>query len=212
MKPPKAPLTHEAIADAAIRCFERYGPQRTSMADIADEVGASRQSVYRFFEDRSTLIQYILNNRIAQMAERLTKQFSRYQTIEEALVEGSLLSIRQGRKDPLFMAMVTESTDHRLEVFLLRGTDQIRTSMLMYWGPILDQARDEGRIRSNLTNERLLDWIMSFHTILMLRDDQSEAWQRSFLQDFFLPSIVKPVEASTQPKKQRASAPRTPRK
>jgi AcrR family transcriptional regulator len=38
--------TQHKIVDAAVRCFERYGPQRTSMSDIAEEAGISRRTLY----------------------------------------------------------------------------------------------------------------------------------------------------------------------
>lgn len=192
----KKTVTREAIAEAAIRCFESYGPQRTSMADIADEAGFSRQSVYRFFEDRSALIQYILNQRISAMAESLKPHFAKYKTIEEALVDGSILSLRSSRNDPLFVKIVTTSTDHSLELFLFRGTDDIRRVMLSYWAPILDKARSNGRIDAAMTNERIMEWVRHVHTILMLRDDQDERVQRQMLKDFFVPSIVQGDGAS----------------
>jgi len=186
----KNAVTREAIAEAAIRCFESYGPQRTSMADIADEAGFSRQSVYRFFEDRSALIQYILNQRISAMGESLKPHFAKYRTIEDALVDGSIVSLRASRNDPLFVKIVTTSTDHGLELFLFRGTEDIRSVMLSYWAPILNKARAEGCIRASLTNERIMEWVRHVHTILMLRDDQDEKAQRQMLKDFFVPSIV----------------------
>ena len=51
--------TRHEIVDAAVRCFERYGPQRTSMRDIAEEAGISRRTLYRVFDDRSALIEEI---------------------------------------------------------------------------------------------------------------------------------------------------------
>jgi AcrR family transcriptional regulator len=174
--------TRDAIAKAAMRCFERYGPQRTSMADIADAAEMSRQSVYRFFEDRSALIQYILNQRISALAEALRVKF--------ALIEGSVISIRASREDTLFDEIVANGTDHGVELFLLRGTEDIRRIMGEYWKPLLDQARKEGRLRPGITNERILEWIRHIHTILRLRDDQDEEAQRRMLRDFLVPSIM----------------------
>src|SRR6202789_4158355 len=94
-------LTKATFAAAALRCFERYGPQRTSMADIAEEVGASRQSIYRFFEDRSSLILYILNERITALAVSLEKEFKKYTSLEQALVDGTIISMRVAAGDDM---------------------------------------------------------------------------------------------------------------
>lgn len=108
-------LNKTLLADAAIQCFSQFGPQRASMADIAEEAGASRQSIYRFFEDRSALLQFILEQRISAMARQLKTRFDKYQSIDEALVDGSLESIMAARSDELVNSIITSSTDHSLE-------------------------------------------------------------------------------------------------
>lgn len=67
------------------------------MADIADEAGISRQSVYRFFEDRSTLIQYILNRRISGMADSLVAQFRKYKQMLRDFFVPSILASAPSR-------------------------------------------------------------------------------------------------------------------
>src|SRR3954453_19711885 len=37
------------IADAALRCFARWGVAKTTLDDVAREAGCSRATVYRFF-------------------------------------------------------------------------------------------------------------------------------------------------------------------
>ena len=64
------------IIDAAVRCFERYGPQRTSMNDIADEAGISRRTLYRIFGDRSDLIETLLHRRLAEMGRRVEEHLA----------------------------------------------------------------------------------------------------------------------------------------
>src|SRR6202048_4314792 len=46
----------ERILAAAERCIERHGIRKTTMDDIAREVGLSRPSVYRYFADRDDLL------------------------------------------------------------------------------------------------------------------------------------------------------------
>jgi len=184
-------ISPDAIAEAAIRCFDKFGPQRTSMADIADEAGISRQTIYRFFDDRPALVQYILNKRIAEMGRTIAKKFSAYKSLREALVEGSLLSIREARKDRLYSTLVATSTDHSLELFFLRGTPEIREVMLSYWNPLIEKSRAAKEVSNDLSTEEIMEWIRHVHTTLVIRDDKSEAEQRAMLQRFFVPSIIR---------------------
>ena len=188
-KPPKTALSRAVFAEAAIRCFQKYGSHRTSMADIADEAGASRQSVYRFFEDRSSLIQYILNKRISLMGEALREVFSKYGSLREALVEGSLASLTIGQSDELYLEIISHNTDHGLELFLYRGTKDIHQIMMEIWGPVLDRARQAGELRQDLTNSRIVEWIRHVHASLSIRDDLDAADRRKLLEDFLLPSV-----------------------
>ncbi len=183
-------INRDAIAEAAIRCFDKFGPQRTSMADIADEAGISRQSIYRFFDDRPALIQYILNSRISEMGKSIAKKFAAYKSLEEALVEGSLLSMREARKDRLYSTLITTSTDYNLELFFLKGTPEIRKIMASYWSPLIEKARAVGEISDDLETEEIMEWIRHVHTTLVIRDDKDEKAQRAMLKRFFVPSIL----------------------
>ncbi|HEY4043151.1 MAG TPA: helix-turn-helix domain-containing protein, partial [Rhodopila sp.] len=42
----------ERILAAAQRCIDRHGIRKTTMDDIASELGLSRPNVYRYFADR----------------------------------------------------------------------------------------------------------------------------------------------------------------
>ncbi|MEL7465099.1 MAG: helix-turn-helix domain-containing protein [Pseudomonadota bacterium] len=47
----------EAIVEAAIRLFIRYGVKRTGMGDIAAEAGISRQTLYNAFSNKDAVLQ-----------------------------------------------------------------------------------------------------------------------------------------------------------
>lgn len=162
------------------------------MVDIAEEAGASRQSIYRFFEDRSALILYIVDQRITGMAEALRETFAKYQSLEEALVEGSIASLKISREDTLYSAIVATSLDLSIEQFMLRGGEQITASMISFWGPLIDRARDENKIVEGLTNADIVEWIRHVHTILTMRNDMDDISMRRMLQRFVVPSVIRP--------------------
>ena len=55
---PRTPLseTEARIVEAAIGVFVRYGAKKTTMADIAEAAGVSRQTVYASFGDKDGII------------------------------------------------------------------------------------------------------------------------------------------------------------
>ena len=54
----------ERIVGAAMRCVDRYGPEKTGLSDVAHELGVTRQTVYRYVTGTDDLL--------AAAAERAT--------------------------------------------------------------------------------------------------------------------------------------------
>lgn len=177
------------VCEAALRCFERYGPQRTSMADIAEEAGISRKTLYRIFDDRPALIEYILQQRMRALGGKLRKKLSRIEDFEKAIVEGSVYSMRISREDKLFNEIIKRDTNHRIELFLFGPRDEIKAEIIELWSGVIQNGREQGLVRPELSDERIVELLANVHALLLIRDDYSEKEQRAFLTDFLLPAL-----------------------
>lgn len=179
----------QKICDAAIRCFEQYGPQRTSMADIAEESGISRKTLYRIFDDRASLIEYILLRRMYIMADKVSEKLAHYTDYEEAIVEGSIYSVNVSKGDTLFNDILTRDTNHRVEMFLLGPPDEVRQDIAEIWSGVIALGRQNGQVRDDLSDERVLELLISTHVLLLMRDDYTDADRRQFMNEFLLPAL-----------------------
>ena len=179
----------QIIVDAAARCFERYGVQRTSMDDIAESAGISRKTLYRVFEDRPKLIQAVLLSRWAIAAKKLQNRAGNANSFEEALLEGTVTAVSSIREDKLANDIIHKATDHTLEQFILHGDDRAQTTSQHIWQSAIAEGRKAGVIKQNLSDERVVEIIRSIHSLLVMRDD-SPAKQREFLKDVLLPAIL----------------------
>lgn len=159
------------------------------MADIAEEAGISRKTLYRLFDGRPELIEYILHDRMVIMVQSIREKMLALNGFDELMVEGAIISVASGKNDELFNNIIKTDTNHRVEQFLFRGTDQIIAHMMETWKPIIDLGRKEGRVREDLTDERIVKLIINIHAMLFIRDDDEEAEQRAFLEDFLLPAL-----------------------
>lgn len=177
------------IINAAARCFEQYGPQRTSMDDIAEAAGISRKTLYRIFNDRPKLIQAILESRWATIAKKIQRRIAKATSFEEALLEGSVTAVSAARSDKLTNDIIHKATDHNLEQFLLRGNERIYKANQDIWLTAIEEARREGAIKPHLSNDRIIEIIASIHALLLMRDDPPVK-QRPFLKDVLLPAIT----------------------
>lgn len=184
-----ADKSRKKICEAAIRCFEKYGPKRTYMADIAKEAGISRKTLYRLFDDRSSLIEFILYERMQVMAQTVHEKISSLNGFEELMIEGSIASVASGKNDKLFNTIITSDTNHRVEQFLFRGNAQIAADMMKVWQPVIELGRKEGRVRQDLEDELIVEMIINVHALLLIRDDYDETKQRIFINRFLLPSL-----------------------
>jgi len=66
------------IVDAALRCIERQGPAQTTLSDVADALGITRRTVYRYFANSEDLFiaaaDVALSGFVAQI-EGITSEF-----------------------------------------------------------------------------------------------------------------------------------------
>jgi AcrR family transcriptional regulator len=73
------PLTKENILDAAEQVLRRYGPDKTSVVDVARVLGVSHGTLYRHFSSKSALREAVterwLQHNISVSLEAITVQF-----------------------------------------------------------------------------------------------------------------------------------------
>src|ERR1700739_4061016 len=102
---PAAPTStddaRERILAAAERCIDRHGIRKTTMDDVASEVGLSRPSVYRYFADRDDLLIELNTRHARALINRAHKSISRQGGLPDQIVESLLYVADNCRRDPL---------------------------------------------------------------------------------------------------------------
>ena len=74
---------------------------------------------------------------------------------------------------------------------MFRGSARVQELMVELWGPVLDRARAQGKIRDGIDNDRAVEWIRNVHAMLTMRVDYSETKQTEMLRDFLVPAITR---------------------
>ena len=69
--------TQEAILQAAQALFIRYGPIKTSVADIARELGMSPANVYNFFPSRNAILETVGERHLTTLRQRVEREIAR---------------------------------------------------------------------------------------------------------------------------------------
>ena len=99
--PPQRAAARERLLDAAARYIEREGLASMGIAAVASEACVSRPTVYRYFEDRSELVQATLLRAARLLNQRLEERLRRYNDPARKAVEAVLFSLIEVPKDPV---------------------------------------------------------------------------------------------------------------
>lgn len=98
--PPTEELARERIVQAATRCLERSGAAKTSLSDVATEVGVTRQTVYRYFPNLTALLAAVAESGATDFIERMQQHLSTASSPVEAVVESIVFAIDEIPGDP----------------------------------------------------------------------------------------------------------------
>ena len=155
----KTKPVRERLLDAAEGCLEQFGPQKTSMEDVARAAGMSRATVYRYFENRDELLLGVASRQASALATEAIGYLSQYNTISDWMVEGLLFTLRELPRRPVFASLVT-SLDSRSSGNLLLGSTGLIQIGVNVLGPVFANAREQGLLRDEIEPEMLIEWLL----------------------------------------------------
>lgn len=155
--PDEEPTIRERIYTAALECFIRNGVRRTSMEDVARQAGVSRPTIYYYFENKRALtVEAVLRQQAASHRRQREEVAGRDGL--DAVVESVLLGVELARSDP-FSTLLTRPENERLTADALRSP-AARELQVAFWGPLLADARRRGELRTDLSDEDIILWIL----------------------------------------------------
>jgi AcrR family transcriptional regulator len=106
-------LARERLIDAATRCIARMGVPKTTLSDVAAEVGVTRQTVYRYFPNLTDLLTAVAETGAADFVARMEAHLASAETPLEVFTESVLFSLREIPKDPR-IGILLEADDQSL--------------------------------------------------------------------------------------------------
>jgi AcrR family transcriptional regulator len=183
--------TRERILAAAERCIDRHGIRKTTMDDVACEVGLSRPNVYRYFADRDDLLIELIIRRSLSLVARARKSISRQGSLEDQIVETVLYTAEHGRRDPLTRHVIDPDGTSLGKRMIASGTSEMCRTEL--WDPILDAAVANNELPPGLPRADIHLWLGNVTKMVMrgLEDGEGDVRRyRSILRRFVTPAFV----------------------
>jgi len=181
----------ERILAAAERCIDRHGIRKTTMDDVACEVGLSRPSVYRYFADRDDLLIELITRHARALLVRARKSVSRQSSLRDQIVETVLYTAEHARRDPLTRHVIDPDGTNLGRRMIASGTTElIRAEM---WDPVLDAAVANKELPPGLPRSDIHLWLGNVTKMVMrgLEDGDGDVRRyRSILRRFVVPAFA----------------------
>jgi AcrR family transcriptional regulator len=181
----------ERILAAAERCIDRHGIRKTTMDDVACEVGLSRPSVYRYFADRDDLLIELITRHARALLGRARKSISRQASLPDQIVQTVLYTAEHGRRDPLTRHCIDpDGTSLGRRMIASGTTEMMRAEM---WDPILDAAVVNNELPVGLPRLDIHLWLGDITKMVMrgLEDGEADVRRyRSILRRFVVPAFI----------------------
>ena len=189
----KSRPVRERLLDAAEACLQQFGPQKTSMEDVARAAGMSRATVYRYFENRDALLLGVASRQAASLAADAMGYLAQFDDIRDWLVEGLLYTLRELPKRPVFASLVT-SLDSRSGTTLFLGSNGMIEIGVNVLRPMFDMAKQQGVVREDLDLELLIEWLLRVLWTYLNAPSQvahDEEGMRRLFSMMLIPSVLK---------------------
>jgi AcrR family transcriptional regulator len=181
----------ERILAAAERCIDRYGIRKTTMDDIASEVGLSRPSVYRYFADRDDLLVELISRHGRALVDRAHKTISRQSSLSDQIVESVLYVADHARRDPIMRHSIDPNGTSLGRRMIASGmAEMLRAD---WWDPFLDAAAANNELPRGLPRSDIRLWLGNVAKTVMrgLEDGDGDVKRyRSILRRFVAPAFV----------------------
>jgi AcrR family transcriptional regulator len=192
---PAAPTStddaRERIVAAAERCIDRHGIRKTTMDDVACEVGLSRPSVYRYFADRDDLLIELITRHARALLARARKSVSRQSSFPDQIVETVLYTADHARRDPLTRHVLDPDGTSLGKRMIASGTSAMCRAEM--WDPVLDAAVANNELPPGLPRSDIHLWLGDVTKMVMrgLEDGEGDVRRyRSILRRFVVPAFA----------------------
>jgi AcrR family transcriptional regulator len=184
----------ERILAAAERCIDRHGIRKTTMDDIASEVGLSRPSVYRYFADRDDLLIELNIRHARAMLNRAHKSMSRQSNFPDQIIEGVLFVADDARRDPMTRYVIDPDGTSLGRRMITSGTSAMLRAEFL--DPYLDAAVANNELPQGLARADFYLWLGDLTKMVMRGLDDGVAdlkRYRSILRRFVVPALAGPT-------------------
>jgi TetR/AcrR family transcriptional regulator len=179
------------LLDAAGRCIVRRGNAQIRMAEVADEAGVSRSTVYRYFSNRDEVVLGLMLARVDSALGDLVRSLRHPDDPVRSLPEMVLARVESVAGNPLNEALfAAEST--AVPAALEMGSEPIVELLLAHYEPLLQRWKRARRLYADLDSRSIVEWIHTTTLFLLAPSwrHRSATDKRKFVDQFLVRALV----------------------
>lgn len=189
---------HERVLDAALACFGRWGPAKTTLEDVAKEAGLSRATVYRVIPGgKSELGSEVAHREIARAVAGIDTVLAEAESLDALLVAGVVGIARTISEHELVQYLLLHEPDVLLPFIAFDRLEPALDLAVQLTGPHLRRF-----LPAEVAVE-VAEWmtrlILSFTFVPGSVDLTDEIAVETYLRSFVLPGIELAVHPCLEP-------------
>lgn len=182
----------DGILEAAWEEASAEGVERLTLASVARRAGCARSSIYRYFDSKEELLGSALSHRIVRFGQEMQAYIADFRDPADKLVEGIYEAVAAVRSSPaLQLFRFLEGDDGLQRAGLTLGHVPAVAREVLYIDPIFTEGRAAGRVRPELSDDEILQWLVMIALSLSLCADfgSDPVREKAYLRKMLTPSI-----------------------
>lgn len=182
--PPPPASELDPYLDAAADCFARHGIRRTSVQDVARQLGVNRATVYRQVGTTEQMVRLLMARELHELVEFLPTQLKTTDG-PEVVVELMATVIDYARHHPIIVKVLHDEPE-LIGPFLVSDLPQVITRVAAQITPLLEFAMSSGVIATR-HSRTTAEWLVRTAFTLVLAPPPGDL--RAFLAEMLLPAL-----------------------
>ena len=180
------------LVEAAGRCIIRCGTTEIRMADVADEAGVVRSTVYRYYATRDDLLLELVLTRVDDAVGRWVRSLRRPHDAASSIRELVIKPVGSVEGDPLNKALFAAESS-TLRSVLEVGAQPMLDVMERHVVPLLKGWQADGQVYADLNCRDTLYWMHTASLFLLspLWRDRPTAAKRRFVDRYIVRALVR---------------------
>jgi AcrR family transcriptional regulator len=183
LPPPPAPEL-DTYLDAAADCFARHGIRRTSVQDVARQLGINRATVYRQVGTTEQMVRLLMARELHELVEFLPTQLKTSDG-PEVVVELMATVVDYATNHPVVVKVLNDEPE-LIGPFLVSDLPQVITRVATQMTPLLEFAMSSGVI-ARRNARTTAEWLVRTALTLVLAPPPGDV--REFLAEMLLPAL-----------------------